>query len=93
MSPQLSNRGIVVGVDGSPSSTVEVEWAARDAEMRNVPLRLVHVVVPLWLPLRGGQTSLHLLTVPTSRRTRRAKSSTMPTSSPPRPSRRAGHRT
>ncbi|MGB5110457.1 MAG: universal stress protein, partial [Mycobacterium sp.] len=36
MSPQHTHSGIVVGVDGSPSSTVAVEWAARDAEIRNV---------------------------------------------------------
>lgn len=52
MSPQ-QNRGIVVGVDGSHSSTVAVEWAARDAEMRNVPLTLVHVVVPIVVAAEG----------------------------------------
>lgn len=52
MSPR-QNRGIVVGVDGSPSSTVAVEWAARDAEMRNVPLTLVHVVVPIVVAAEG----------------------------------------
>jgi nucleotide-binding universal stress UspA family protein len=36
--------GIVVGVDGSPGSKVAVQWAARDAELRNVPLTLVHVL-------------------------------------------------
>lgn len=36
--------GIVVGVDGSPSSKVAVGWAARDAAMRNVPLTLVTVI-------------------------------------------------
>lgn len=46
MSPQRTHPGIVVGVDGSASSTVAVEWAARAAAMRNVPLRLVHVVPP-----------------------------------------------
>ncbi|WP_116375366.1 universal stress protein [Mycobacterium sp. MFM001] len=39
-------RGIVVGVDGSPSSKVAVDWAARDAAMRGVPLSLVHVLAP-----------------------------------------------
>lgn len=34
--------GIVVGVDGSPSSMAAVRWAAREATMRNVPLTLVH---------------------------------------------------
>lgn len=44
----MSNRsvyqGIVVGVDGSPSSDMAVRWAAREAGMRNVALSLVHVV-------------------------------------------------
>ena len=40
------HRGIVVGVDGSSSSKVAVEWAARDAAMRNVPLSLVNVLDP-----------------------------------------------
>jgi nucleotide-binding universal stress UspA family protein len=53
MSPQQTHLGIVVGVDGSPSSTVAVEWAARDAEMRNVPLRLVHAVAPVVAPDQG----------------------------------------
>jgi len=42
---------IVVGVDGSPSSTVAVEWAARDAEIHDVALRLVHVVAPAVTPV------------------------------------------
>ena len=53
MSPQLPNRGIVVAVDGSPSSTAAVQWAARDAEMRNVPLTLVHVVIPIVVAAEG----------------------------------------
>lgn len=42
----MSSRrfGLVVGVDGSPRSAVAVSWAARDAELRNVPLTLVHAV-------------------------------------------------
>jgi nucleotide-binding universal stress UspA family protein len=39
-----THPGVVVGVDGSPGSKVAVQWAARDAELRNVPLTLVHVV-------------------------------------------------
>lgn len=42
---------IVVGVDGSESSTKAVRWAAREACMRNVPLRIVHVLItPAWGP-------------------------------------------
>ncbi|UUO02692.1 universal stress protein [Mycolicibacterium novocastrense] len=37
-------RGIVVGVDGSPSSRVATDWAARDAALRGVPLTVVHVL-------------------------------------------------
>jgi nucleotide-binding universal stress UspA family protein len=44
MSKLSTHPGIVVGVDGSPGSKVAVQWAARDAELRNVPLTLVHVV-------------------------------------------------
>lgn len=41
MSPSVTRRGIVVGVDGSPVSKPAVEWAARNAAMRNVPLTVV----------------------------------------------------
>src|SRR6201998_1090340 len=44
MSKPQTHPGIVVGVDGSPASKVAVQWAARDAELRNVPLTLVHVL-------------------------------------------------
>jgi nucleotide-binding universal stress UspA family protein len=61
MSKLTTDPGVVVGVDGSPGSKVAVQWAARDAELRNVPLTLVHVVpatagtwlesslVPVWM--------------------------------------------
>lgn len=38
--------GILVGVDGSPSSTAAVDWAAHDAALHNLPLTLVHVLAP-----------------------------------------------
>src|SRR5271167_270514 len=38
------HQGIVVGVDGSPSSNTAVRWAAREAAMRNVSLSLIHVI-------------------------------------------------
>jgi nucleotide-binding universal stress UspA family protein len=38
-----SPRPVVVGVDGSASAQHAVRWAAREAERRNAPLRLVNV--------------------------------------------------
>lgn len=35
---------ITVGVDGSPESRAAAHWAAREAVLRQVPLRLVHAV-------------------------------------------------
>jgi nucleotide-binding universal stress UspA family protein len=48
----LANRsGILVGVDGSPAANYAVDWAARDAAMRNVPLTIVHAVRPIGVTL------------------------------------------
>ena len=44
MPSRTAYSGVVVGVDGSPSARMAVQWAARDATMRNVPLTLVHAV-------------------------------------------------
>ena len=44
MSASTNHSGILVGVDGSPASRYAVNWAARDAAMRNVPLTIVHAV-------------------------------------------------
>lgn len=38
--------GVIVGIDDSPAAKVAVRWAARDAELRNVPLTLVHAISP-----------------------------------------------
>src|ERR1700758_5166173 len=57
MSNGAVHQGVVVGVDGSPSSDMAVCWAAREAGMRNIPLSLVHVVErPPWglFALGGG---------------------------------------
>ena len=61
MSKPTTHPGIVVGVDGSPGSKIAVQWAARDAELRNVPLTLVHVLTatagtPLGVPLPPSWT-------------------------------------
>src|SRR4051794_10459107 len=51
MSVSIERPGIAVGVDGSPASRVAVDWAARDAAIRNVQLTLVHIangVVAPW---------------------------------------------
>lgn len=59
MNASVERQGLVVGVDGSPSSNAAVVWAARDAALRNVPLTLVHMLnayVPTFpqIPLPGG---------------------------------------
>jgi nucleotide-binding universal stress UspA family protein len=46
MSSQDASLGIVVGVDESSAATIAVQWAAREAELRNIPLTLVHAVSP-----------------------------------------------
>lgn len=38
--------GVVVGVDESPCARVAVQWAAHDAELRRIPLTLVHAISP-----------------------------------------------
>ncbi|HET9876695.1 MAG TPA: universal stress protein, partial [Mycobacterium sp.] len=58
MSAPLSNSSIVVGVDGSPASRCAVDWAARDAAMRNVPLTIVHAIGRITLP--QAQIPAHL---------------------------------
>ncbi|MGG7569348.1 universal stress protein [Streptomyces sirii] len=35
-------RPVAVGVDGSPSGLAAADWGAREAQLRDVPLRLVH---------------------------------------------------
>lgn len=59
MSSQRNQSGIVVGVDDSAAAKVAVQWAARDAELRKIPLTLVHAISPevaTWLdiPLPPG---------------------------------------
>ena len=46
MATAASTQPIVVGIDGSSESKVAVDWAARTAALRDVPLKLVHVLNP-----------------------------------------------
>jgi nucleotide-binding universal stress UspA family protein len=41
---------ILVGVDGSAADDIAIEWAAREASMRALPLRIVHVLDPPTVP-------------------------------------------
>ncbi|HLR98611.1 universal stress protein [Mycolicibacillus parakoreensis] len=51
----MTQHGIVVGFDGSPSSRTAVRWAAAEAAARAVPLTLVHVIdTPPWNLLAVG---------------------------------------
>lgn len=53
-SGKAKSLGVLVGVDGSPASNAAVVWATRSAELRNIPLTLVHVVntdVATWPPM------------------------------------------
>ncbi|WP_432118534.1 universal stress protein [Streptomyces sp. bgisy032] len=55
------SRTIMVGLDGSPESRAAAEWAAREATLRHVPVRLVHVREPVpahlaQAPLLGPET-------------------------------------
>lgn len=40
------HQGVIVGVDGSPASKVAIDWAAREAALHKLPLRLVHIAQP-----------------------------------------------
>ena len=51
MSAPITHSGVLVGVDGSPAARCAVDWAAREAAMRNVPLTLVHAVQPIGVTL------------------------------------------
>ena len=75
MSGRSTHPGVVVGVDGSPSSRLAVRWAAREATMRNIPLTLVNVVQT---PARAhrrwhGRPPRFPLTSPAGRKKGRAK--------------------
>ncbi|MDX3637119.1 MULTISPECIES: universal stress protein [Streptomyces] len=57
-------RTITVGLDGSPESRAAAEWAAREAALRGLPLKIVHVWEPVpapmaQAPLLGPETQQH----------------------------------
>ena len=43
MSNPTTHNGILVGVDGSAPSKVAVDWAAREASMRELPLTVIYI--------------------------------------------------
>ena len=43
MSNPTRHNGIIVGVDGSAPSKVAVDWAAREASLRELPLTIIYV--------------------------------------------------
>ncbi|WP_018549594.1 universal stress protein [Streptomyces sp. LaPpAH-108] len=58
------SRTVTVGFDGSPESRRAADWAAREARLRALPLRVVHVWEPVpepmaQAPLLGTETRQH----------------------------------
>ena len=56
MSNSVTGSEILVGVDGSAASDAAVRWAAREAAMRRLPLKLLHAVQPTFLRSAEGPT-------------------------------------
>jgi nucleotide-binding universal stress UspA family protein len=50
-------RTVVAGLDGSHESRAAAEWAAREATLRGLPLKIVHV----WAPMPELLAQAHLL--------------------------------
>jgi nucleotide-binding universal stress UspA family protein len=55
---------VTVGLDGSPESRAAAEWAAREANLRGLPLKIVNVWEPVpepiaQAPLLGAETQQH----------------------------------
>lgn len=56
MSSRNGRAGIVAAIDDSTAAKVAVQWATREAELRNISLTLVHAVSPevaTWVDVQG----------------------------------------
>lgn len=53
-------RTAIVGLDGSPESHAAAEWAAREAKLRGLPLKLVNVRGPVPAPLAWTNASTNV---------------------------------
>ncbi|MFM9589251.1 universal stress protein [Streptomyces scabiei] len=61
---EIMTRAVTVGLDGSRESLAAAEWAAREARLLDLPLKLVHVWEPVpdpiaQAPLLGAETHQH----------------------------------
>jgi nucleotide-binding universal stress UspA family protein len=61
---QIMTRTVTVGLDGSAESRAAADWAAREAESRGLPLKIIHVWEPVpdpmaQAPLLGPETPQH----------------------------------
>jgi nucleotide-binding universal stress UspA family protein len=61
---EIMPRTVTVGLDGSPESRAAADWAAREAKLRGLPLKLVNVWEPApeplaQAPLLGPETHQH----------------------------------
>ncbi|MFJ3792747.1 universal stress protein [Kitasatospora sp. NPDC090091] len=57
MAADGGRRPVVLGVDATEPESAAVVWAADEAGMRRLPLRLVHAVEPMEVNLRGFDES------------------------------------